>query len=111
MDGQELFHQRNISFTLQNALLLKKKTSCFQNVKPEIFFQFVKKAFSQRRKTLINCLKILSSLQQERLKFELDRLSYSMQVRAEEIPLTHFVELFRTVSLETSGTIQKSTIG
>ena len=74
------------------------------------FFQFVKKAFSQRRKTLINCLKMLSSVQQEGLKFELDRLSYSMQVRAEEIPLTHFVELFRTVSLETSGTIQKNTI-
>ena len=74
------------------------------------FFQFIKKAFSQRRKTLRNCLKMLSSLQQERLKFELDNLSYSMEVRAEEISLTHFVELFRTVSTETSGTIQKNTI-
>ena len=62
------------------------------------FFRFIKKAFSQKRKTLKNCLKGMPRYPQDRLRFLLHELHYPPNVRAEEISLSHFVELFLSVS-------------
>ncbi len=58
------------------------------------FFQFVKRAFSQRRKTLRNCLKAITPERQDRLMEKLEELGYPKTVRAEEISLAHFLEIF-----------------
>ena len=61
------------------------------------FFQFVKRAFSQRRKTLRNCLKEITPKGQERLTEILEEFGYPKTVRAEGISLAHFLELFRSL--------------
>jgi len=57
------------------------------------FFEFVKKSFSQRRKTLRNCLKV-SEPQEERLESLLEKLNYPADVRAEKISLEDFIALY-----------------
>jgi 16S rRNA (adenine1518-N6/adenine1519-N6)-dimethyltransferase len=57
------------------------------------FFEFVKKSFSQRRKTLRNCLKVFDP-EEEKLETLLERLNYPSDVRAEKISLEHFVTLY-----------------
>ena len=66
-------------------------------LKPEdesAFFGFVKQAFSQRRKTLRNCLKKVEPEAWERMAETLQKLGYPGTVRAEKISLAHFLELF-----------------
>ena len=58
------------------------------------FFGFVKQAFSQRRKTLRNCLKKVEPEAWERMAETLRELGYPGTVRAEKISLAHFLELF-----------------
>ena len=62
------------------------------------FFRFIKTAFSQKRKTLKNCLKGIPRYHQDHLRFLLHELHYPPNVRAEEVSLAHFVELFLSVS-------------
>ena len=57
------------------------------------FFEFVKKSFSQRRKTLRNCLKG-SELEEENLQAWLERLNYPPDVRAEKISLADFLSFY-----------------
>jgi 16S rRNA (adenine1518-N6/adenine1519-N6)-dimethyltransferase len=57
------------------------------------FFEFVKKSFSQRRKTLRNCLKV-SEPQEEKLETLLEKLNYPADVRAEKISLEDFIALY-----------------
>lgn len=59
-----------------------------------LFFRFVKQAFSQRRKTLRNCLGEVQPDAWERLDQTLRKLGYPGTVRAEEVALTHFLQLF-----------------
>ena len=59
-----------------------------------LFFGFVKQAFSQRRKTLRNCLGEVHPEAWARLEENLRELGYPETVRAEKISLTHFLQLF-----------------
>ena len=59
-----------------------------------LFFGFVKQAFSQRRKTLRNCLGEVQPEARARLAETLRELGYPATVRAEKISLTHFLQLF-----------------
>lgn len=59
-----------------------------------LFFGFVKQAFSQRRKTLRNCLADVQPEAWERLAGALRELGYPPTVRAEKISLPHFLQLF-----------------
>lgn len=64
----------------------------------EPFFDFVKRSFSQRRKTMKNCLKGRVDL--ERLEAGLARLGHAPDARAEVLTLDEFIELFETICLE-----------
>lgn len=66
------------------------------------FFGFVKQAFSQRRKTLRNCLAAVQPEARARLDESLRDLGYPATVRAEKISLDHFLQLFGSLQ-ETSG--------
>ena len=59
-----------------------------------LFFGFVKQSFSQRRKTLRNCLGAVQPEAWERLAVTLRELGYPGMVRAEKISLAHFLQLF-----------------
>ena len=59
-----------------------------------LFFGFVKQAFSQRRKTLRNCLGKVRPEAWSRLSETLRELGYPATVRAEKISLAHFLHLF-----------------
>lgn len=59
-----------------------------------LFFGFVKQAFSQRRKTLRNCLGEIQPEARARLAVTLRELGYAGTVRAEKISLAHFLQLF-----------------
>ena len=59
-----------------------------------LFFGFIKQAFSQRRKTLRNCLGDVQPEARARLSRTLRELGYPSTVRAEKISLTHFLQLF-----------------
>ena len=59
-----------------------------------LFFGFVKQAFSQRRKTLRNCLGEVQPEAWARLEETLRELGYPGTVRAEKISLPHFLQLF-----------------
>lgn len=59
-----------------------------------LFFGFVKQAFSQRRKTLRNCLGEVQPEAWARLYHTLRELGYPATVRAEKISLIHFLQLF-----------------
>ena len=65
------------------------------------FFGFVKQAFSQRRKTLRNCLGEVQPETWARLAGTLRELGYPGTVRAEKISLAHFLRLFG--SLQETG--------
>ena len=58
------------------------------------FFGFVKQAFSQRRKTLRNCLREGGPEAWQRLAETLRELGYPGTVRAEKISLDHFLLLY-----------------
>ncbi|MCY3758656.1 MAG: hypothetical protein OXG96_13125, partial [Acidobacteria bacterium] len=58
------------------------------------FFGFVKQAFSQRRKTLRNCLGEVQPEAWARLAASLRALGYPATVRAEKISLPDFLQLF-----------------
>lgn len=58
------------------------------------FFGFVKQSFSQRRKTLRNCLGEVQPETWTRLAGTLRELGYPGTVRAEKISLAHFLQLF-----------------
>ena len=58
------------------------------------FFGFVKQAFSQRRKTLRNCLGEVQPETWARLAGALRELGYPGTVRAEKISPAHFLQLF-----------------
>jgi len=67
---------------------------CLRPEEESLFFGFVKQAFSQRRKTLRNCLGEVQPKAWARLAETLRKLGYPATVRAEKISLTHFLQLF-----------------
>jgi 16S rRNA A1518/A1519 N6-dimethyltransferase RsmA/KsgA/DIM1 with predicted DNA glycosylase/AP lyase activity len=54
---------------------------------------FVKRCFAQKRKNLINNLSSMAS--RKRLEQELDRLQLPPTIRAEEISIEQFADLFK----------------
>jgi 16S rRNA (adenine1518-N6/adenine1519-N6)-dimethyltransferase len=58
------------------------------------FLGFVKRCFSQRRKTLLNCLRGLQHADVARLREFLKRCGYPLDVRAERISLNDFIALY-----------------
>jgi 16S rRNA (adenine1518-N6/adenine1519-N6)-dimethyltransferase len=65
----------------------------------EAFFALVKRAFSQRRKTLANCLKGYPQLGSEQLASWLQSQNYPLDLRGERLSLDDFVGLFRVLSI------------
>lgn len=75
-------------------LRLKPKTQRILDPKEELaLFAFIKQSFSQRRKTLWNCLK--GSVDKSRLEAILGRLGHPPNTRAETLSLEDFLSLFR----------------
>ena len=64
----------------------------------ETFFDFVKRSFSQRRKTLRNCLRGSQAVNGKTLEESLREQGYASDVRAEEISLDDFVRLYLAVA-------------
>jgi 16S rRNA (adenine1518-N6/adenine1519-N6)-dimethyltransferase len=64
------------------------------------FFAFIKQSFSQRRKTLWNCLK--GSVDKGSLEALLDRLGHSPDCRAEVLSLEDLIFLFSNLPTENS---------
>lgn len=58
----------------------------------EEFWSFLKQCFAHKRKKLLNCL--AEAYPRERVEQELERLDLPLAVRAEELPLESFIELF-----------------
>lgn len=56
------------------------------------FLRFLKRSFSHKRKTLLNCL--VPTHARQRVEAELERLGLPLQARAEELSLEQFVALF-----------------
>jgi len=76
------------------VLRLKPKTQRTLDPKEELaLFGFIKQSFSQRRKTLWNCLK--GSVDKGKLEAILDRLKHPPNCRAETLSLQDFLSLFR----------------
>jgi 16S rRNA (adenine1518-N6/adenine1519-N6)-dimethyltransferase len=74
-------------------LRLKPKTQQTLDQKQELaLFGFIKQSFSQRRKTLRNCLK--GSVDKGRLEAMLGRLGHAPNSRAETLSLEDFISLF-----------------
>jgi len=59
-----------------------------------LFLGFVKRCFSQRRKTLLNCLKGPQEVDTGKLKEFLKARGYTVDVRAERISLDDFIALY-----------------
>jgi len=75
------------------VLRLKPKTQRTLDLKEELaLFGFIKQSFSQRRKTLWNCLK--GSIDKGRLEAILGRLGHGPNSRAETLSLEDFISLF-----------------
>lgn len=60
--------------------------------KESALFAFIKQSFSQRRKTLCNCLK--GSIEKDRLETMLESLGHPADSRAEVLSLQDFISLF-----------------
>jgi 16S rRNA (adenine1518-N6/adenine1519-N6)-dimethyltransferase len=76
------------------VLRLKPKTRRILDPKEELaLFAFIKQSFSQRRKTLWNCLK--GSVDKSRLEAILGLLGHDPNSRAETLSLEDFLGLFR----------------
>lgn len=76
------------------VLRLEPKTQHTLDLDQEsAFFAFIKQSFSQRRKTLCNCLK--KSVDKGSLEGLLDRLGHPPDCRAEVLSLEDFIVLFR----------------
>ncbi len=72
----------------------KKNTKYF--VKDEnLFFELIRKAFSQKRKTLRNNLK---DYDLEKIEKVLNKYSFSLMTRAEELPIDVFVDIANELS-------------
>jgi 16S rRNA (adenine1518-N6/adenine1519-N6)-dimethyltransferase len=63
----------------------------------EAFFNFIRVAFSQKRKTLANSLSALYN--KEKTLDTLKELSFSESIRAEELSLENFITIFRRICL------------
>ncbi|MBI3601542.1 MAG: ribosomal RNA small subunit methyltransferase A [Candidatus Omnitrophica bacterium] len=83
-----------------------KVNSCFVSLtmksKPEVaarderqLFNLIQKAFTQRRKTIVNALK--KTVGQERLMDELQRLGIDLQSRPEDLTLLNYIKLSNTL--------------
>ena len=72
-----------------------KKKSPYNVKNEEIFFNLVRSAFSQKRKTLRNNLK---SFDLEKIENVLTRHSFSLMTRAEELSIDIFVEIANKLS-------------
>ena len=74
--------------------LVPRSRRPLRSAEESLFFGFVKQAFSQRRKTLRNCLGEVRPEARARLDETLRELGYPATVRAEKISLDHFLQLF-----------------
>lgn len=87
------------------VLRLEPKTQHMLDLDQELaFFAFIKQSFSQRRKTLWNCLK--GSVDKRSLEALLDRLGHPPDCRAEALSLEDFITLFRHLPTEAASRIE-----
>ena len=83
---------RPVPKVFSTVLRLKPKTQRTLDPKEELaLFGFIKQSFSQRRKTLWNCLK--GSVDKGRLEARLGRLGHAPNIRAESLSLEDFISL------------------
>ncbi len=76
------------------VIAIKLRSKPEYNVKNEDrFFALVKSAFSQRRKTLVNCLSNTLGLSKAQITDALNQLGLSTTVRAENLTMEDFVNL------------------
>jgi 16S rRNA (adenine1518-N6/adenine1519-N6)-dimethyltransferase len=78
--------------------LMPKPSRSLISDQEDLFFGFVKQAFSQRRKTLRNCLKGFKGVKEERLRELLEKHQYPPDVRAERVSLGDFIEIYLGVT-------------
>lgn len=76
-------------------LLRPKGTLALDSSEEAAFFQFVKRSFSQRRKTLWNCLK--GDVVRADLEALLNRLGHPAESRAEALALDDFICLYKAL--------------
>ena len=80
--------------------LIPLKSRGFHGKDESGFFQFVKQAFSQRRKTLFNSLKGSRLFSPLRMEDHLRDLGYPSNIRAEALRLGDFMALYRRMKEE-----------
>ena len=71
------------------------KSKVFSSKEETDFFQFVKRAFSQRRKTLLNCLKGYRDCSPDQIEEHLLDLKLPANLRAEALGLADFIALYQ----------------
>lgn len=69
---------------------MDKKTSKYNVINEEKFFELIKKSFTQKRKTLRNNLK---DYDLDKVSLILEKNGFSLQSRAEQIPIDVFIEI------------------
>lgn len=75
------------------SVVLTLKPRFKENINQELFFEFVKQSFGQRRKTIFNNLK--KYLNEDKLN-KLN-LKYDLKKRAQEFSLAEFIKMFKEV--------------
>jgi len=95
--GPQAFRPRP-EVTSKVVRLMPRSTRPLPSNREEAFFEFVKRCFSQRRKTLRNCLKEFQAVNGRVLEEFLRKREYSPDVRAEGISLDDFVRLHLALS-------------
>jgi len=72
----------------------------FNSEEETAFFQFVKRAFSHRRKTLLNCLKGYSDYHPLQIEEQLTVMKFPANIRSEALALADFIALYQTMRKE-----------
>ena len=75
-------------------------TRAFNSKEETAFFQFVKRAFSHRRKTLLNCLKGHRDYNPLQIEDQLAVMKFPANIRAEALSLADFIALYQKVKKE-----------
>ena len=95
-DIKKLFNVKNTCFTpapkVDSAVVKFTRKDNNYNIDGISFSKFIKECFSMKRKTLRNNLK---NYDFDKVKEVLDKYNYPESVRAEEIPLETFIEIFK----------------
>ena len=107
VEGQHLYHIERVCNAPKNAFLPAPKVDSvvlkFERKKDILpvdnqnqFFTFIKGCFKQRRKTLYNNLREFLQ-DKEKAENVLEKMNYPMNIRAEELSLEEFINLYQIV--------------